>query len=97
MRTSKQLFQASPVFRDFNALLTNPAFETACNAAILGLIESLPGSAAEPSKAWDSYLQILGARRVLEILSTLHEPETTPTPQKWPSLKYDDAKTSTRP
>ena len=78
-------------------MLASPAFEPACNAAILGLVESLPESAAEPSKAWDSYLQIIGARHVLEILSRLHEPDTTPTPQKWPSLKYDAAKPTTRP
>jgi len=90
MRTSKQLFQSSPAFKEFQAMLASPAFEPACNAAILGLIESLPATAADPSKSWDCYLQIVGARRVLEILSQLHEPETTPTPQKWPTLKYDD-------
>jgi hypothetical protein len=93
MRTSKALFQASPVFKEFNALLTNPAFESACKTALTSFVESLPESTAEPSKSWDSYCQILGARRVLEILSQLHEPETTPTPTKWPSLKYDAAKT----
>lgn len=77
-------------------MLANPAFEPACNAALTSFIEGLPGSAAEPGKAWDSYCQILGAKKVLEILSTLHEPDTSPIPTKWPSLKYDEAK-STRP
>ncbi len=85
MRTAKELFQASPAFKDYPSLLDNPAFEATCSAALASFVESLPGSAAEPSKAWDSYLQILGARAVLQHLSRLHEkPEPTkPDPIAW--------------
>lgn len=96
MRTSKALFQSSPAFKGYQDIVANPAFESSCHAAIMGLIESLPTTAADPSKSWDCYLQIVGARNVLDHLSRLHEPDTTPTPQKWPSLKYDEAK-PTRP
>jgi hypothetical protein len=87
MRTSKDLFQTSPAFRDFQALRASAAFEPACNAAILGLIESLP-TAADPAKAWDCYLQIVGARKAFEILSRLHEPDEERKPEAWPTLNY---------
>ncbi len=80
MRTARQLFQDSTVFKSYAGLLDNPAFEQACHAALADLVESLPGSAAEPSKAWDSYLQILGARSVLLKLSQLHLKDSAPKP-----------------
>jgi hypothetical protein len=91
MRTSKELFQASPAFGHYEALLNNPAFESACGAAMADFVESLPGSAAEPSKAWDSYLQILGARAVLEKLSQLHTRNETTKPEP-PSWQYPKPK-----
>ena len=55
----------------------------------MGLIESLPPGAADPSKAWDAYLQILGARKVLDLLGRLHEPDEALKPEKWPTLNYE--------
>lgn len=85
MRTATELFQASSAFKDYQSFLDHPAFEAACAVALASFVESLPGSAAEPSKAWDSYLQILGARAVLERLSQLHlKPEAPkPEPSAW--------------
>jgi len=88
MRTSKELFQASQAFNDFKDILTNRAFEPACSAALLGLIESMPAHSADPSKAWDAYLQIVGARRVLGILSELHVKDELPRPTVFPTLNY---------
>jgi len=88
MRTSKELFQSSPAFADFSQILTNRAFEPACSAALLGLIESLPAHSADPSKAWDAYLQIVGARRVLEILSELHVKDEPSKAVPFPTLNY---------
>jgi hypothetical protein len=90
MRTAKELFRASPAFANFQKLLADPAFEPACHAALAALVESLPPSAADPSKAWDAYLQILGARRVLDIFSRLHEPDEPARKEAWPSLNYDN-------
>ncbi len=91
MRTARQLFQDSPAFKSYAELLENPAFEPACHAALGDVVESLPGNAAEPSRAWDSYLQILGARAVLMKLSQLHLKDTAPAPDptawKYPKPK----------
>lgn len=87
MRSAKQLFQASPAFvgKHYEALLSNVAFESACAAALAEFVDSLPASAAEPSRAWDCYLQILGARAVLEKLATLHvnDDQSKPEPAPW--------------
>lgn len=84
MRTAKELFQDSSAFKSkqYSDLLNNPAFELACSSALASFVESLPNSAAEPSKAWDSYLQILGARAVLHQLGQLHinDEESRPEP-----------------
>lgn len=96
MKSAKLLFQATPVFKDYTALLNNPAFETACSVALASFIENLPQSSADPSKAWDSYLQIVGARRVLEVLGTLHEADQEAKPTKFPTLNYDASKSKTR-
>ncbi len=87
MRTARQLFQDSPAFKTYPAMLDNAAFEPACHAALGDLVESLPGSAGEPSKAWDSYLQILGARSVLQKLGQLHLKDAPPTPEP-PAWQY---------
>jgi len=96
MKSAKSLFQATPVFKDYAGLLNNPAFETARHAALSSFSESLPQTSADPSKAWDSYLQIVGARRALEILGTLHEPDEESKPTKFPTLNYDASKSKTR-
>lgn len=85
VRTAKSLFQASTGFGDFKVFRASVGFETTLNAALLSFVESLPENAADPSKAWDCYLQIVGARRVLETLSRLHEPDTEskPEPAAW--------------
>lgn len=89
MRTAKELFRASSAFKDFQVMLASPAFEPACNAALLTLIESLPANAADPSKAWDCYLQIVGARAVLQKLSELHLSDESAKREQWPTLKYE--------
>jgi hypothetical protein len=88
MRTAKELFRASPHFGGFQKLLADPALDPALQAALLSFIEALPATAADPSKAWDAYLQILGARRLLEILTHLHEPDEPAKSAPWPTLNY---------
>lgn len=97
MITSKALFQSSPAFAEFKTFRASAAWESACNAALMGLVEALPSQATEPSKSWDCYLQILGARAVLDIFSRLHEPDEPATQTKFPSLNYEASKTKTRP
>lgn len=89
MITAKKLLHGRPEYKAYPSLLSNEAFEPACHAALMELVESLPPGAADPSKAWDSYLQIVGARKVLDLLGRLHEPDATPKPEQWPTLNYE--------
>lgn len=98
MKNSKELFQSSPSFQAFKAMRESAAFEPACNAALLGLIESMPTS-GDPSKSWDAHCQITGARKAFEILSNLHVPEERekPTPQPTPYDNLSNLKPKHRP
>jgi hypothetical protein len=84
VRTAKELFQASTGFSDFKVFRASVGYETACQAALLQFVESLPETTADPTCAMHG-LQIMGARRVLDILSRLHEPDTEskPEPPAW--------------
>jgi hypothetical protein len=89
MRTAKELFRASPHFAGFQKLLTDPAFEPAVKAALTAYVESLPAGALDPSRSWDSWLRVTGAREVLDVLSTLHTPDEAPHAPSRPTLHYD--------
>lgn len=92
MRTAKQLFQASPLFAGFQKLLADPSFEPAVKVALTAYVESLPGGAPDPSRAWDSWLRVTGAREVLELLANLHTPDEAPHAPPRPTLHYDRTK-----
>jgi hypothetical protein len=87
MKTPKELFQATPYFRDFQALIANASFEPACQAALAEMISNLPSQVPDLARGWDSYLQILGARAFIDQLSRLHEPPEKPRRTPWPELK----------
>ncbi len=70
-----------------------PEFETACDYALLQLQSemvptAIPGAPTDPYHAIDANSQMWGARRVIEILRTLHDPTKSPTPTKRESLHY---------
>lgn len=89
MRTAKELFRSSPDFKGYQEIVANAAFESACNAALLVMIEDLPKHTGDPAASWDCHCQIVGARKVLEKLSELHLKDEAPTKEKWPTLKYE--------
>jgi len=53
------------------------AIEEAMSCALLELTDNLPLETAMPQQACDAYQQMVGARKLLAILSTIHEPQTT--------------------
>lgn len=68
-------------------IVLTPEFQTACDYALLEFAQRQP-QAKDPSHGWDSHSQLVGAREVLEILKALHEPTTTKTGTREPSLNY---------
>lgn len=92
MRSSKQLFQSSKDFKGYQEIIANPAFESACNAALMAMIEELPQKTTAPSESWDCHCQIVGARNVLEKLSQLHEKDDEMKIVRPDELKYGTSK-----
>lgn len=94
MRSPKEAFLTSGHVTEFKKIVGNESFEPACFHALLQLQSEMPpnvvpGVQADPYIGLDVNAQLLGARRVLDILQHLTEPiqETKPPPR--PKLNYD--------
>ena len=83
MRTPHESFLLTGKAPDWKRLVASDAFEPACNHALLELVSGIPDPMNPTGLA-----QIIGARRVLEILGTIAEPETLPKPTPRESLHY---------
>lgn len=75
-------------------IVHSASFTTACDYALLQLQSEmtpncLPGQPTDPYIGLDANAQMLGARRVIEILKTLPEPIEQKQPTRRPTLKYD--------
>ena len=65
------------------------AFEEATIASLLELAEDLPIECATPQTACDSHQQMIGARKVINILCSLHQPPPQPKPDRNKGLDYN--------
>lgn len=93
MRTPREAFLVSGNVAEFKKVVANTGFEPACEYALLQLAMELapttiPGMPADPYIAIDANSQLHGARRVLEILQSLHEPIKPPTRTEKQELNY---------
>lgn len=68
---AKDTFLKSAERENWERLASSKTFEAACDAALLELVLEQP-TVGTPDKGWDSHSQVLGARRLIEILSALH-------------------------
>lgn len=60
-------------------------FDSATEYALLAFIEETPIT-TDPNTGWTRHSEMMGARRVLEILRTIHVPQVAPRPMKTPRL-----------
>ena len=74
MRTPKQLFLASPSRKPHEDWAMSTHSEFACIMALSVMESEMPESLSGVEKSWDYGAQMIGARRVLDILQRLHEP-----------------------
>lgn len=93
MRTPKQSFLTSGHASVFSKLVAYEAFEPACQYALLQLQSEMapttvPGIPCDPYIGLDSNSQMYGARRVLEILSSISEPIKEKSSTKKDTLNY---------
>ena len=93
MRTPRESFLLTGKATDWKKLVASDAFDPACNHALLQLQSEmipnrLPGLPIDPCAGLDANAQMQGAARVLDILRTIAEPVTQPTPPKKETLHY---------
>lgn len=90
--TPKEKFK--PLSGEWQKVLASPLFDAACDAAMLTLANEVPHTKT-PGMPIDAIAsvhqdgQLTGARRLLEILRTLHVPEEAPQPRPLRKLNYE--------
>jgi hypothetical protein len=62
--------------------------EEATNTSLMELAHDLPIECATPQMACDAHQQMIGARKVLDILCSLHQPPPKPPQDTTKSLNY---------
>lgn len=73
MKTPRDRFQETKHAKSHADLAVSDGFQSACEYAILQFVAEQP-NANEPTKHWDAHAQLIGARRILDILKTLADP-----------------------
>jgi len=87
IRPPKTAFLESKHRSELEKIVQLEAFQAACDYALLVLCHELP-DAVDPSRGWDMFSQISGAKKVLSILRTLHLQEKEGAKLKHPTLNY---------
>lgn len=85
MRTPRQKFFESTFRKGFEEIANRPEFEEAVLAALLELQMELP-EPVDPSRGWDQASRLAGARRFVQILSSIHLKEEEKAKMKLPTL-----------
>lgn len=89
LRSPKERFLASTNSGQWGKLTSGELYEEAVHAALSQLATELPMECPVPQVACDAHQQMIGARKYMEILSTLHvKSDTTKTTQP-KSLNYE--------
>lgn len=87
MATPKENFIANAVQRDeFEKIMGTKTMQSARDAALLQFVMEQPRE-MEVNKAWDAHSQLVGARRMLDILFNLHLAQQTPKQERMPTLR----------
>lgn len=100
MRSPKDSFLISGNAIEFRKMVASPAFETACEYALLQLQSdmlpnTIPGKPVDPYLGLDQNAQMFGARRVIDLLHQLGNPPEEPKKQNRTTLHYADDRSST--
>lgn len=88
IRHPKTAFIESPHRAEHEKTVLKESFQVACDYALLAFLQEQP-QAGDPARGWDSHSQMIGARRILDILKTIHKAEDQTKPVKAPKLNYN--------
>ena len=86
MINPKETFLNSVYRQPFENITASPAFQCACDYALLELLTQLPPT-VDP--LCDNHSQMVGARKVIDILQNLHKLEPEGKPVTSASLNYN--------
>lgn len=86
-RSPREAFQRSPLRKSWEEFTMTAAFEEATHAALLQLQMEMPDSPS--AQCMDPHSQMVGARKVLEILSKLHVKEEPTKEPRTPRLNEE--------
>lgn len=90
LRAPRDIFNASHGETWRKLVNANPnAFEAALEASLLELVNDMPKDTNGMAQfACDAHQQVAGARKLVDIISTLHEPKAQPKPLAPKGLNY---------
>lgn len=88
MRTARETFFQSVHRSELEKVVQSATFEAACQATLATIFEEGPQTFATPESSWQVGVYLAGARRALEVLSTIHLAEEPPKAPKAPTLNY---------
>jgi hypothetical protein len=89
LRSPKERFLSSTLSGAWGKVVQMEAYEEAIHAALGQLCADSPKECPVPQAACDAHQQLIGARKVLDILSTLHVPEKPTTTTQPGTLNYE--------
>jgi len=87
-RTPKEAFIASTHRLEHETTTKKESFQVACEYSLMEFANK-QNRLADSTAGLDSHSALVGARRVLEILKSLHEMEPESKPVKRPTLNYE--------
>lgn len=87
LKSAKESFMAGPHRAAFEKLVENADFDAGADYALLVFIEELPAADVDPNLNWARFSQVTGAKRLLEILRTLHLKQEPPKRTQLPTLR----------
>ncbi len=88
-RSPKQAFIDSPHRLEHETTTKKESFKAACEYALLHMVDSQAAHPTNPSLNADLHNQLMGAKRVLAILGTIHQLEEEKKPVKEKALNYN--------
>lgn len=88
LRSPKERFLASTYSGQWGKIASSETFDEAIHTALIELQTHMPMDCQVPQQACDSHQQMVGARKFMEILCTLHVKDSSPKPQTTSTLNY---------
>lgn len=89
LRSPKERFLTSTHSGAWGKVCNSETFEEAIHSALSELATHMPLDTQVPQQACDAHQQMAGARKYMEILCSLHRPDTTPKPNQPKGLDYE--------